>query len=197
MIYEPAWETLRDAVKRVMNATGCTEEQAQTAICQAVADGTIAFRGQLKKHTTKQMTSSAVLKGADFEIRRMIKPADLDWEVSRPLKPWIVRTGHYSIPGPWELARIELCTNAVTSVLCAPQSAAARQASTPKASTVKSRPSFDRAKRAIGKLYPSGVPDQAVLPNYELIKSVLKELKDQVLPQVSDDTILRAAGRRK
>ena len=61
MIYEPAWETLRDAVERVMNATGCTEEQAQAAICQAVADGAIAFRGAAEEahHQANDIKSGA------------------------------------------------------------------------------------------------------------------------------------------
>jgi hypothetical protein len=51
----------------------------------------------------------------------------------------------------------------------------------------------ERARRVIKELYPAGVPGQATLPNKLLCGLVGKKID---LP-VSDDTILRAAGRRK
>jgi hypothetical protein len=61
----------------------------------------------------------------------------------------------------------------------------------------KSRPAFERAQRVIGELYPHGVPGQAAEPNAILCRRVGGKLKEAKLPHVSDDTILRAAGRRK
>jgi hypothetical protein len=61
----------------------------------------------------------------------------------------------------------------------------------------KSRPARERALDAIKELYPKGVPDQAVEPNANLCRTVGEKLKQGGLPGVSDDTILRAAGRRK
>ena len=61
----------------------------------------------------------------------------------------------------------------------------------------KSRPSFERAGRAIKQHYPDGVPDQATEPNANLFRRVGEKLKQSGLPEVSNDTILRAAGRRK
>lgn len=61
----------------------------------------------------------------------------------------------------------------------------------------KSRPAIDRARRVIEELYPNGAPDQATEPNVSLCRRVSAKLKDAKLPAVSDDTILRAAGRRK
>jgi hypothetical protein len=58
------------------------------------------------------------------------------------------------------------------------------------------RPALERAQRAINELYPDGVPDQATEPNSKLRYRVTKKLKEASLPAVSDDTILRAAGRR-
>jgi hypothetical protein len=60
---------------------------------------------------------------------------------------------------------------------------------------VKGSPLFDRAKEAIRKRYPSGVPPQSELPNPHLLASLKDDLKGP--PTVSDTTILRAAGRRK
>jgi hypothetical protein len=61
----------------------------------------------------------------------------------------------------------------------------------------KSRPALERARGAINELYPNGVPGQAVKPNAILCRQVGEKLKQAGLPDVSDDTILRAAGRRK
>jgi hypothetical protein len=61
----------------------------------------------------------------------------------------------------------------------------------------KGSPSLQRAHDAIRELYPHGVPDQATEPNAVLCRRVGEKLKIAQLPDVSDDTILRAAGRRK
>jgi hypothetical protein len=59
------------------------------------------------------------------------------------------------------------------------------------------RPALERAQRVINELYPDDdVPDQAAVPNSKLCYRVRQKLKEAHLPDVSDDTILRAAGRR-
>jgi hypothetical protein len=59
-------------------------------------------------------------------------------------------------------------------------------------------PKLERAQRAIAACFPSGVPDVAALSNKELCRKIADWLKVQAPPQgaISDDTILRAAGRR-
>jgi Queuosine biosynthesis protein QueC len=61
----------------------------------------------------------------------------------------------------------------------------------------KSKPALERARGAINKLYPGGAPGQTVEPNADLCRRVSENLKQAGLRDVSDDTILRAAGRRK
>jgi len=61
----------------------------------------------------------------------------------------------------------------------------------------KSQPALERARRVVNELYPNGVPSQAAEPNPNLCRRVGEKLKQAGLPGVSDDTILRAAGRRK
>jgi hypothetical protein len=61
----------------------------------------------------------------------------------------------------------------------------------------KSKPALERARRAIEELYPGGVPGQTGEPNAHLCRRVGEKLKQAGLPDVSDDTILRAAGRRR
>jgi hypothetical protein len=61
----------------------------------------------------------------------------------------------------------------------------------------KTRPKLERVQRAINELYPDGVPDQANEPNNSLCRRVSEKLAKAGFDKVSDDTILRAAGRRK
>ena len=61
----------------------------------------------------------------------------------------------------------------------------------------KSSPVRNRAQRVIDELYPSGVPAPASLSNATLCRKVGAKLKETKMQEVSDDTILRAAGRRK
>jgi hypothetical protein len=59
----------------------------------------------------------------------------------------------------------------------------------------RQRAARQSAERAVAELYAGGVPDQ--VPNKRLCATVGEQLKAEGLPPVSDDTILRAAGRRK
>jgi hypothetical protein len=61
----------------------------------------------------------------------------------------------------------------------------------------------DRAQRAINILWPNGLPDQTMLPNGSLCSQVVEWLTENCKRQnirfvpISDDTILRAAGRAR
>ena len=59
------------------------------------------------------------------------------------------------------------------------------------------QPRRELAKKALEAVYPSGVPDQVSEPNSILLKNVGRWLKKNNQVDVADDTILRAAGRRK
>jgi hypothetical protein len=68
-----------------------------------------------------------------------------------------------------------------------------------------SRPAYkkDRAKQAMRALWPDGVPDQSILGNGPLCKKVAEWIEQDCKQQnvspitISDDTILRAAGRTR
>jgi hypothetical protein len=186
MAYVRPWERLAEAITRVMAAAGRSQEEAQTDICQAITDKAIKFQGKLKKHTTRSITSERILEGKDFEIPAEIKSKDLDWETSRPLKPWAVRREIFRLPGRWELEWIELFKTDVTKVLCRAEGTEGRN-----------RPTRERAQRVIHELFPQGVPGPADLPNAVLCRRVGEKLKGLGLGGVSDDTILRVAGRRR
>ena len=117
MPYVSAWERLAHAIKRV-TAGRRPKELAQIDLCRAIADRTVNIQCKLKRHK-RGFTSKAVVEGKDFDIPTEIKPEDLNWETSCPVKPWIVRRGSYSIPGYWDLEVIEVCRADVTKVLCA------------------------------------------------------------------------------
>jgi hypothetical protein len=195
--YVPAWERLPDAIKHI-SAGGRPIEMAQTDLCRAIADRTVNIQCKLKKHKTG-FTSNTVLEGKDFEIPTELKPKDLNWETSCPVKRWLVRRGRYSIPGHWDLEWIEVCRADVANVLCARRERGMPAQGTAGKTSVtrRSRPTRDRAQQAIQQLYPQGVPEPATLPNALLCRRVGEKLKELGLPQASDDTILRVAGRRR
>jgi hypothetical protein len=61
----------------------------------------------------------------------------------------------------------------------------------------KGSPTLERARMAICQIYPDGLPSQEIVPNAILCRRVGELLKKKPLPDVSNSTILRAAGRRK
>jgi 7-cyano-7-deazaguanine synthase in queuosine biosynthesis len=61
----------------------------------------------------------------------------------------------------------------------------------------RNKPAFELARGIIEELYPDGVPEQSSEPNAILCGRVGERLKAVKQRNVSDDTILRAAGRRK
>jgi hypothetical protein len=118
MAYVSEWESLSDATKRVMAATGRPKDEVQKDLCRAIADRVINIRGKLEKHTTRPMSSSDVLEGRDFEIPTTLKTEDLDCDRSRPKEAWYVRRGACDPAGYWDLEKIELSRTDVTNALC-------------------------------------------------------------------------------
>lgn len=197
MPYLRVWERLPDAVARVVSVTGQSVDQAQADICHAIADRAVKIRAKLKGHTTRRlMTSTSVLDGSDFQIPTNLRPSDLDWEQSRPTKPWrVTRQSNFALPGDWSLDWIEVAIADVTAALCA--GAQRQEPAQRPAGGSRARPAFESVQCAIIELYPQGVPSQASEPNKILCRHVGNQLKERGLPGVSDDTILRAAGRRR
>ncbi len=199
MTYISKWEHLPDALDRVVEATGLSKEAAQADICRAVFDGVIEIRAGLGEHNTRPMRSGGTMLGGDaFQIPTPLNPEDFDWQRSRPIKPWFVRREAFRQPGYWNLKWIELSRADVTNVLCTVPAAGESSAQAQAKTTLKTRrrPTLERAQHAIQSVYPDGVPSQVVEPNATLYRHIGDWLKGNGLPNVSDDTILRAAGRR-
>jgi hypothetical protein len=194
--YTPDWESLADALKRVI-ATGVSEDEAKTDLCRAVADRKIDVR--VRVAASDYGMRGRIFSDGNVGVPAHLDPRDFDWVQSRPLAQWPIgprRGEHYSWIEGWgnrPLDLIELSTGDVMNVLCNANQSHAR----PQRSRGKSRPAIERAQRAIETLYPNGVPDQVTEPNATLCRRVSANLKESKLADVSDDTILRAAGRRK
>jgi hypothetical protein len=117
--YVSEWEPLPEALARVMQARGLTREDAQAPICGGIADGSIKIRGKPGIRPVDGFCApDTVLDGKDFLIPSELKPADFDWENSRPNKPWVVRRESFRPHGPWELEWIKLSRTDVTNRLC-------------------------------------------------------------------------------
>jgi hypothetical protein len=220
MAHVRGWERLVDALERVTAATGISEDETQQDICGAIADREIRIRFRIAKEDAfpRGFVEGTVRNGEEVDIPINLKPSDFDWKNSRPFQPWPIH-GDRRLAGldlasmtrysksasrfraKWHLEWIELFRADITRVLVANPSEATPAGKVAQAGTQqligRRRPSFDRAWRVIEELYPNGVPDQAIEPNVNLFRRVGTKLKDAKLPPVSDDTILRAAGRRK
>jgi hypothetical protein len=119
MTYVSEWERLPDAVRWVVETLGLSKDEVQTDMCRAIFDGAIKVRAQLKNHATNGFTArGTVLEGADFQIEAFTRN-DIDWERSRPRKPWLVRRERFRQPGYWELALLMVSRTDVRTVFCA------------------------------------------------------------------------------
>jgi hypothetical protein len=112
--YTPDWESIADALKRVI-ATGVGENEAKSYLCGAAADGKIDVRVTITG-------TGQVFSDGNVRVPPHLKPKDLDWVHSRPVAQWLVgpRPGqHYT--WNWSerpIALVELSTVDVSRVLC-------------------------------------------------------------------------------
>lgn len=122
----PDWEPLAVALKRV-KATGLSENEAKTRICQAIATGWVAVRFAPNYHSTKVIGgvfgSLDVLVIPIHFVSPKLGPDDLDWVRSRPLEQSSM--GPMVMPGTsvgsWtdrDPVTLELWTAHVIAVLC-------------------------------------------------------------------------------
>ncbi len=200
--YASQWERLPKTLQRLM-AAGLSEKSAKSGLCAAIADGVIKIRLRLDRNTMTGMAHSTVsFTGEDIQVPSDLSPADMDFQNSRPKKPWLIpREKHPELKGWWLIKEIELYAPDVTSALL-PRATdtGSRGPDAPKPPRRPKTPTGrERADKVIKELFPDRdlVRDQSRLPNSNLCKAVAARMDELGLPKVSDDTILRAAGRRK
>jgi hypothetical protein len=107
MLYQPDWERLSHALKRVV-ATGVPEHQAKRGICNAIADRKISLRVYFRvpKKQGPGLATSAVRYIEGDAIPAHLKPGDLNWVQSRIQNPksWEkVRSPSGTLLGHWLL----------------------------------------------------------------------------------------------
>jgi hypothetical protein len=110
-------------------AAGHTEAEAQSDLCHAICDRAVKVRLHLGKNATTGMKAyGTVVNGEDVEIPTQLSAGDMDWNNSRPLKPWPLRRErmpHLTFRGGcyWHIERMEVSGNDVTRLLGAAQGA--------------------------------------------------------------------------
>jgi len=199
-MHTSAWKRLAEALNRILEITGGSPGEAQADLCRAMADGSVQVRAKLGLHSDGiTRMAGTTLDGAQFSIPRDLQPEEIDWDASRPLKPWLVPRGGRPPHGFWYLEWIEVSVADVAKAFGrattddqAPALRDPRQATRAR----RTRPASEGAERAVEALYHGKIPTQVEVPNATLFKNVGAWLKSNGLPDVSNDTILRAAGRR-
>lgn len=233
MRYLPDWLSLSKSRDLLVEAGQHSPLEAETDICLALRDRKLRLRWTLEKVT--YAPNGATLSPAyalALEFREVIKlklavPADIksagiDWDNSRPLRPWPY--------GPWQhqllahVAKLEISKAdferefslkagaPLPSAPTLPPAEAKGEAGEGEVDFATIRPDGARIEasppcrdrprgkwtlRAIDELWPNGVPDVDELPNGALIDAVIELAKRKGWNVGGRDTILRMAGRRR
>jgi hypothetical protein len=178
--------SLSEAATLVRERCDCSNGKAKEALRRAGLGGRLEAGGSipLSAHPNPDVRARHSARR-----REALKPADWDNNID-----WIAGT-----VGPY------------SSVLIVRASIEAWLGTEPPAAQVKpiesrrkgSSHKKDRAAQAIKDLWPQGVPDPKYLPNSELCRTVSNRIAEDDRQQglrpinISDDTILRAAGRQR
>jgi hypothetical protein len=116
--YIPDWESLADALKRVI-ATGATEDEAKAGLCHAVADRRINVR--IKVASDDRELGGRFCSNDNIEVPADLKPDNFDWKNSWPYDRWRIGPTfgqRYSDPyWIWQPHRIELVLLATADVI--------------------------------------------------------------------------------
>jgi hypothetical protein len=120
--YTPDWESLADALTRVM-VTGSTEDEAKTDLCHAVADGKIRIRVRID--VSGGVIGGRVFSGNNINVPPHLTPSDFDWVQSRPHMRWPIQPnlpGRYGLPW-WDqlIDLVELATADVQNIFGSPK----------------------------------------------------------------------------
>jgi hypothetical protein len=86
MTYVPDWEPIADALSRAV-ALGVATDEAKRQICAAISDRRIEMRLILAEDLGLGLDEMEVPR-AELRIPPRLKPEDIDWTGSVPLKRW-------------------------------------------------------------------------------------------------------------
>ena len=99
MPYVPPWERLSDAAQTRHGGRALEGGGANRYLPSHRRSSRQNPVQTEKAHNSALRLRKRYFEGTDFEIPTKIKPQDLDWERSRPLKPWVVRRGRLFTTG--------------------------------------------------------------------------------------------------
>jgi hypothetical protein len=166
LAYTPEWETLADALRRAV-AAGNVEADAKRDLCNAIADGAIIVRLVLAEDPRKNLPQSIASADA-FNLPARIVPTDIDWRLSRPIKPWAPATQVLGGSMILHLARVGNVLERRIETIEVPSSDVSRKLGT--VAQVAPKPAQDRppksetgaksraVKEAMRDLWPDGIP---------------------------------------
>ena len=202
--YVPDWERLAGALERVI-ATGVPEQEAKTNICNAIADRNIHVRFVTLKTWAEGKpgggigTTQTICDGSEVDIPASLRPADFDWQKSRPMISWRkVGPDAWTLPYIEIVDRMELFVRDVTRLLISKNGVTDHL----KRRSTRRGTARTLAEKAIKARYAHGIPDSTT--NAQLCGEIVDWLDDDknwpvdaTKRKVSPDSILRAAGRRR
>jgi hypothetical protein len=157
---------------------------AEYQLYWAVVEGNIRARHKWRELTREEADALREKRWSDLEDDHYALPPDIQLSVEDAERIW----GSSQCPLPESLTRALDAGNASAQ----PEGRRPERQHRP-----RGRPTRERVQGAIAALYPNGVPDQVAVSNKQLCGAVGDWLKHNKLRDVSDDTILRAVGRRK
>ena len=200
MAYTPAWETLAEALARLV-AAGQTEADAKRDLCRAIADGAIPIELVLTEDAQRPETT---VSAAGLEVPARILPADIDWQLSRPIKPWPLAKQRLGEPMTLYIARVrDLLERTIETVMVRSSEVSkllgpiAQAASTPTQDRPRpksgSGTKFQGVKEAIRELWHGGVPKGLVTKDRN--KKIIEWLKSRGRSVPHERTIQRAAQK--
>jgi hypothetical protein len=177
--------SLSDIVALVMHRCSCSASAAKEALRQAGREGLLDASGLIPL----SVHPDPIRRAAHPHWRRepigsAVWDKKIDWEKGTVDGYSTVLIGRHSIE------------NWLTSDFVTDSASNNAKADSPGKRAKASRPTRERAKRALNAIYPTGIPEETIEPNAILCRNVGKWLKSQNLLGVSDATILRAANRR-
>ena len=203
MRYTPNWLSLSEA-RELLIASGLLASEAETDLTRALRETKIHFKRAIKGVTFRghavqpevfrQMT---VRDGNRFRLRvpADLAPNDLDWDNSRPGRPWPLGEGYLA-----HIARLELSRSDLEREFRLVEAEASEDVRREDASSAgdsgRDRPRRKWARKAIDGAYPNGDPGPKKVPNGKFVEAVQAYAKLQRWNIGGPDTILREAGRR-
>lgn len=202
LAYTPAWETLAEALARLV-AAGQTEADAKRDLCRAIADGAIIIELVLAANPRQNLPEDTV-PPAGLTVPRRILPTDIDWKISRPIKPWPlakrpfgespilygVRVGNHV---DRTIKTIMVQSSDVSKLLGPIAQAASKPTQDRPRPKSGSGTKFQGVEEAIRELWPDGAPKG--LATKDRNKKIIERLKSRGLSVPHERTIQRAAQK--